>query len=341
MTELSKLSDNPLVSVVIPTKNRAKEIPLMLDSLVKQNYRNFEVVIVDGGSSDNIAEVVASYKARLNIRMVVKTGGLVPQMNQGIREAKGELFIRTDDDAEYTPETIEALVSTFKMGEDIGGVTGPTVTPDKQTRDLFLFQERFKSEGTLWRLIGRFYFNYLLEGRYEEFGKFAKSGVPTMGSNLPAALALSHPVEVDGLECITYCVRTELLRSIGGFDEIYATVGDWHESDACLRMREAGYRLLLNPKAYAFHHTSKSGVFSARSGSFWRTVNFINFYFRHFHPNTFDLVFRFLGNLLFQNAYYTYMFFHQHNLQLLGCWPASVYAIFVNLTGPPKVRRGV
>lgn len=338
---INKLTANPLVSVVIPTKNRAKEIPLMLDSLVKQIYTHFEVIIVDGGSSDNIAEVVGSYKDRLNIRMVTKTGGLVPQMNEGVKEAKGELFIRTDDDAEYTPETIEALVSTFKLGDDIGGATGPTVTPDKQTRDLFLFQNRFKSGGPIWRWIGRFYFDYLLEGRYEEFGKFAKSGVPTMGSNLPAALALNHPVEVDGLECITYCVRTDLLREIGGFDLLYATVGDWHESDACFRLKKLGVRLMLNPKAYAFHHTSKAGVFSARAGSFWRVVNFIHFYFRHFHPNSFDLVFRFLGNLLFQNAYYTYMFLQQKNLELLGCWPASIYGICLNLLGKQRERRGI
>jgi len=334
-------SDYPLVSVLIPTKNRGKEITTMLDSLLKQSYKKIEVIIVDGYSTDNTIEVVEGYKDKIDIRVFKKKGGLVKQVNCGLKELNGEIFIRTDDDAEYTKDTIKEIVRTFQLSDDIGGVSGPTITPDKNTRDLFLFQEKFKKGGLFWRLVGNFYFNYIFEGKIDKIGEITSSGVATLGANLPYALKLKSSVEMVQHECITYAVRTDLLRKIGGFDEIFSTVGDYHEIDASFRLRDLGYKIMLNPAAYAYHHTSKDGVYSARNGSFWRIVNFINFYFRHIKPNTFRKFFHFFAYLFFQNAYYTYMFIKQRKLVLLGCYFGSIYGILINFFKVSSWRGGL
>jgi GT2 family glycosyltransferase len=272
---------------------------------------------------------------------ICKTGGLVRQLNEGLKRAKGELFLRTDDDAEYTPQTISEIVKTFEISPDIGGACGPTVTKDLNSRDLFLFQRVFKEGNFFWRLAGKFYYNFILEGRAEEIGKITKSGLPTLGANYKQALRLKRPIEVDQSEAITFCFRTVLLRKIGSFDESFGLLGEYHESDTSLKVRNLGYRIMLNPKAFAYHHTSRVGVFSARADSYDRMMNFINFYFRHIKPNTFSKALHFLASVLWQNAYFTYMFLKKPQLGFLGCYPASVVGVAKNIVRPESWRGGM
>ena len=321
---------NPKVSVVIPTKNRAHEIPRMLDSLLKQTYKNFEVVIIDGGSTDNIKEVVESYKSKLNIKFAVKEGGLIKQENEAIKVMTGDIFLRTDDDAEYQPQTIKELVKMFE-DDTVAGASGPTITPDMNSRDLFMYQNNLKEGPLVWQLAGKLYYDYILEGKSQEVGKFFKSGAVSLGANLPHALHLASPIEVDMHECVTMAIRKDVLKKIGGFDSAYSGVGDYNEVDVSFKIREAGYKIMLNPKAAAYHHASRSGVFSARANSYPRTINFIHFQFKHLRPKSLDDWGHFLAYLFFQNMYYTYIFFHKPQVGFLGCWPGSVVGIVKNI----------
>ena len=70
---LSAKSNCPLVSVVIPMHNSAKFIPQTLESLLYQTMKNFEVVVVDDGSTDNSVEVVENFKPKFDSR-----GGIYP-----------------------------------------------------------------------------------------------------------------------------------------------------------------------------------------------------------------------------------------------------------------------
>jgi len=335
------MKDNLKVSVVIPTKNRAGVIGTMLDSLIGQTYRNFEVVIVDGGSTDNIREVVESYKDKLPIIFDICPGGLIKQENRALELMTGDIYLRTDDDAQYPPQVLEELVKTFRLGEYVGGACGPTITPEMKSRDLFLYQEKLRHGPVWWRLAGKLYYDYILEGQVMEVGKFFKSGAVSLGANYPHARSLAAPVEVDMHECITMAIRRDLLEKIGGFDGLtYGVLGEYGEVDVSFKIRELGYKIMLNPKAAAYHLTSCSGVFSARTNSYSRIINFINFYFKHIKPNTIDKAFRFLAYLFFQNCYYTYIFFHAPRIGLLGCWPASAVGIVRNLLKPGSLRGG-
>ena len=61
-------SAEPQVSVVVPTYNRARDLIRCLDSLVKQTYQEFEVLVCDDGSTDDTREVVSRYTDRLSLR---------------------------------------------------------------------------------------------------------------------------------------------------------------------------------------------------------------------------------------------------------------------------------
>ena len=108
MTESSNAAashENPLVSVVIPTHNRAELLRRAIKSVLDQTYVNLEIIVVDDASSGNTHEVVADFgDPRIRyIRHESNRGGSAAR-NTGIRAATGEFIAFLDDDDEWEPE---------------------------------------------------------------------------------------------------------------------------------------------------------------------------------------------------------------------------------------------
>ncbi len=99
-------------SVIIPTYNRAERLRLTLESLFKQTYKNFEVLVCDDGSTDNTAEVVESFKNKLEIIYIWEEnwGGPARPRNNGIKAAKGEWICFLDSDDWWYPEKLETCL---------------------------------------------------------------------------------------------------------------------------------------------------------------------------------------------------------------------------------------
>jgi glycosyltransferase involved in cell wall biosynthesis len=105
---------DPLVSVIIPTFNRAHCIEQSVQSVLNQTYTNYELLLVDDGSTDNTQEVLARFGDKIRI-IVQDNAGVSAARNQGIRAARGKYVAFLDSDDLWLPEKLEhqlTLMST-------------------------------------------------------------------------------------------------------------------------------------------------------------------------------------------------------------------------------------
>jgi glycosyltransferase involved in cell wall biosynthesis len=118
-----KTNSNPVVSVIIPTYNRAKVIGRSIISVLAQTYRDFELIIVDDGSTDNTEEVVKSFNdPRIYYIQKEQNRGVSVARNIGIKAARGDYIAFNDSDDEWLPTKLEKQMALFKRDEkgDLG-----------------------------------------------------------------------------------------------------------------------------------------------------------------------------------------------------------------------------
>ena len=124
------MSDQPLVSVIIPCYNEEATIRKLLEALRSQTYplSKMEVVISDGFSTDRTREVIAEFQkehADLAVRVVDNKAKTIPSgVNQAIRESRGEIIVRLDAHSMPIPEYVERCVDALQSGkgDNVGGV---------------------------------------------------------------------------------------------------------------------------------------------------------------------------------------------------------------------------
>ncbi|MBW2623476.1 MAG: glycosyltransferase [Deltaproteobacteria bacterium] len=102
----------PMVSVIIPSYNRAGILSRAIDSVLAQTFRNFELIVVDDGSSDETPEVLEGYRDRLKA-LTIRHGGVSAARNRGIKEAGGEFIALLDSDDSWLPEKLAVQTDFF------------------------------------------------------------------------------------------------------------------------------------------------------------------------------------------------------------------------------------
>jgi glycosyltransferase involved in cell wall biosynthesis len=106
---------NDLVSIVITTYNRVNYLQEAIESVLKQTYKNFELIIVDDGSTDNTRDVEAKYSHDSRVRYIFQENqGLSHSRNTGILKANGKYIMFLDDDDLYIPYAIDKLLAFIK-----------------------------------------------------------------------------------------------------------------------------------------------------------------------------------------------------------------------------------
>ena len=115
------------VSVIIPTYNEAQTIKDCLFSLSRQDFTQFELIVVDDGSSDETLNIVKEFKKVqgksiqiLAIEQAHKGPGLA--RNYGASLAKGTILIFVDADMTFDPKFIKELIAPILKGEEIGAI---------------------------------------------------------------------------------------------------------------------------------------------------------------------------------------------------------------------------
>jgi len=104
---------DPLISVIIPTFNRAHLLRRAVKSVLNQTYARFEVIIINDGSSDDTKEVISQFDDERIRYKNQKNKGVSAARNKGIMLARGEYIAFLDDDDEWFPRKLERQVHAF------------------------------------------------------------------------------------------------------------------------------------------------------------------------------------------------------------------------------------
>ncbi|MCJ7653002.1 MAG: glycosyltransferase family 2 protein [Actinobacteria bacterium] len=231
------MSGNPLVSIVIVLYNSSDCIGHCISSLASLEYRPFELIMVDNGSSDDSARLARARARKEGLDCLVsflgRNRGFAAAVNHGISLSSGEVILPLNPDAEVYPETAGALVQA--LGEPEVGIAGCKVyNPDRET-----IQQAggyIMDNGLAWA----YGVNEKDCGQYDT----------------PAYVA-----------CVTgaaFAVRRDVLDRVGLLDPGSFPVY-FEETDLCLRARRAGYRVVYVPTARIIHHESVTlGKFTKR-----------------------------------------------------------------------------
>ena len=116
----------PSISVVVCSYNGSRTIRHCLEGLKKVEYPNFEVIVVNDGSTDGTEAIAKEYGFRV---ISIPNGGLSNARNVGMRASKGEIVAYIDDDAIPDPQWLTYLAQTF-LTTDHAGVGGPNIPPE-------------------------------------------------------------------------------------------------------------------------------------------------------------------------------------------------------------------
>jgi glycosyltransferase involved in cell wall biosynthesis len=128
----------PLVSVIVPTFNRARFIERCVRSILDQTYRNLECIVMDGGSKDGSVPVLENLAASdPRLKFVSKPDkGEVFATNEGFDQARGEIIgVQASDDF-YVPDAVESAVTFLLSHKQYAGVSGDAIYVDESGQPL-------------------------------------------------------------------------------------------------------------------------------------------------------------------------------------------------------------
>jgi len=108
------MSDNPLVSIIIPTYNRADKLKSAIESVLSQTYKNIQLIVIDDGSEDHTSLLMESYPQAEYV--IQEHAGQAAARNNGLRCAKGPIIASLDSDDAWNQDFLERCV--FKLETD-------------------------------------------------------------------------------------------------------------------------------------------------------------------------------------------------------------------------------
>jgi glycosyltransferase involved in cell wall biosynthesis len=110
----------PRVSVILPAFNRARLIRGAIESVLAQDFKDFELLVVDDGSTDATGDVARSFRdERIRVISLPKNGGSNAARNEGIRDAEAPLIAFLDSDDLYFPSKLSFVVRTFEARPEL------------------------------------------------------------------------------------------------------------------------------------------------------------------------------------------------------------------------------
>jgi len=126
-------SSEPLLSIVIDNYNYGRFLEQAVESALAQSYDNVEVIVVDDGSSDNSAEIIASYGTRV-VGIAKANGGQASAVNAGFAASRGDVVLVLDADDFLKPEAGASVMGCFRERPDLSKVHFRLTVVDESAR---------------------------------------------------------------------------------------------------------------------------------------------------------------------------------------------------------------
>lgn len=143
----------PKVSILVAAYNASRFLAGTLDDLLAQTFSDFELVVVEDGSTDGTLSLLQSYAARDPRIVVVQNDqnmGLPRSLNRGLERCRAPLVARADADDRYPPDRLERQVQFMEAHPDVGILSGAIERIDENGS--FLFRRQFPTEDGQIRL---------------------------------------------------------------------------------------------------------------------------------------------------------------------------------------------
>ena len=144
------MNKNPTVSVIIPTYNRAHLVGRAIQSVLNQTYQDFELIVVDDGSTDNTDEVIKEFQQKDNRIIYLKhdrnKGGSAAR-NTGIKASKGEYIAFQDSDDEWLSDKLKKQVIVFfNLSPEVGIIYTDMWRINKRKRKIYFYSPHIMPE---------------------------------------------------------------------------------------------------------------------------------------------------------------------------------------------------
>lgn len=224
------MSARPLVSILVPTRDRAPRVVRTVRSALAQEGQAVEVVVVDDGSTDGTAEVLNDISGSVRVVRHETPAGVARARNAGIEAARGEWVAFLDDDDLWSPLKVARQLEVA-TGAGASWVYGDVITVDREQGS---FLERAAP--------GEEVLDLLLRG----------DDVPAGASNVMA--------------------RTDVVRSVGGFDERLAHLAD---RDLWIRLAVRSRPAVCSDALVAYIQHDDNMHLDPDSAGIWREVVYL------------------------------------------------------------------
>lgn len=277
----------PKVFILILNWNGGENTIECLESLKNINYSNYEIVVIDNGSTDNSIQLIRQEFPEIKIILNHKNLGFAEGMNAGIREVirnskfKEYYILLLNQDVIVHPDFLAKL--TVKAGSDSNiGITGPKI---------YYYQEAENGN----RVIG----NQVIWSCGSKFvsGRAFKMEVPYSNSALVGCWEIDRgqydDTPIDSLPGCCMLIKSKVISEIGLLDSSFFLLHE--DDDFCIRTKKAGYKICLVPESIIWHKVSTSllGSSSRQGGTSSPTVAYYwyrNWFFvlaKHFSTKVF------------------------------------------------------
>ena len=211
----------PRCSVIVVSFNSAADLPLCLDHLLAQDYPDFEILLVDNASSDETADVAATYGNRVRYLPLETNAGFAGGNNAGASAATGDVLVFVNPDTAVYAGWLAELVRPLQPGQPVGMTTSRVV-------------------------------------HLEQPHLVNTCGNDITWTGLTVCRGLNQPIEqwntpgeVAAVSGASFAISKALFDTLGGFDERFFLY--YEDTDLSLRVRLAGYQILYVPGSLVAH----------------------------------------------------------------------------------------